>query len=240
MFTHHHTEGIILDIKHRGEGDELFTLFTKDFGKIEVLGRSIRKGKSKLRMNMSLFSHVKINFIEGKVFNTLTDASLVYNFKNAKNTLSKLSIFYRMSEITLLLVRGEAKDERIFTLFLDSFYKIDRENLSKDNLKLFFCFFSFKLLYFLGYKLYTKECVFCSLEIKRDCYLNLKEGGLVCNECFRIDSFGIHLENKEVLISFFEKNIDGDFNEDSVFFLKVLTNYLSFIPETKGRAVKFI
>ncbi len=237
MFTHHRTEGVILDIKHRGEGDELFILFTKDFGKVEVLGRSIRKGRSKLRMNMSLFSHVEISFIEGKVFNTLTDVSLVCNFKSAKNTLSKLSIFYRISEITLLLVRGEVKDERIFNLFLDSFYKTDKENLSKDSLKLLFCFFSFKLLYFLGYKLYTKKCVFCSLEIKRDCYLNLKEGGLVCSDCFRIDPFGMHLDNKEVLISFFKKNIDEDFNEDSTFFLKVLTNYLSFIPETKGKRV---
>ena len=86
MFTHHRTEGVILSSRKRRAADEIFTLYTRDFGKLDVIGRSIRKSESKLKMKMSLFSLVEIGFIEGKKYNTLTDVSLISRFKNAKKS----------------------------------------------------------------------------------------------------------------------------------------------------------
>ena len=49
MFTHYRTKGFILKKRNQGEANQLFTVFTKDFGRIEILGKSIRKITSKLR-----------------------------------------------------------------------------------------------------------------------------------------------------------------------------------------------
>ncbi len=233
MFTHHRTEGIILRIRQTREADEIFTLYTKEFGRLDVIGRSIRKSRSKLRMNMSLFSYVEIGFIQGKSYNTLTDAFLISDFKRAKRVLGKLSLFYRISEVLLSLVYGQERDEGVFLFLLRSFQKIEETNLSKGKIELFFCFFSFRLLYFLGYKVYIEKCVFCKEEIKGEGYFNSKEGGVVCGSCFRRDPAGIHLKDVKSLQCFFGNDLEQIFNQNPKTFLNILENYLAFVPEVK-------
>ncbi len=231
MFTHHRTEGVILSSRKRRDADEIFTLYTRDFGKLDVIGKSIRKSESKLKMNMSLFSLVEIGFIEGKKYNTLTDVSLISGFKEARKDLGKLSLLYRMSEVVLSLVYEQEKDGNIFLLLRESFSKIDRVSFSKDKLKLFYCFFTFNLLYFLGYKMYIEKCAFCGDVVVKDCYFNAKEGGVVCQDCFLKNPSGIYLENVELLKCFFENNLEKTMLQDAKLFLTILENYLKFIPE---------
>ncbi len=231
MFTHYRTHGIILSSYKRGEADEVFTLYTKDFGRVDVLGRSIRKSSSKLKMGMSLFSLVEVGFIQGKSYNTLTDVIPLYQFKNARDDLGKLSLFYRISEIVRSLVYGEEKDEDIFSFLLKSFKRIDKKDFKKNELKLFYCFFVFNLLYFLGYKMYIEKCAFCGQKVEKSCYFNSKEGGVVCESCFLKRPTGIYLEDIELLRCFFQENLDKVFSQDSDFVTSILEDYLTFIPE---------
>ncbi len=233
MFTHYRTEGVVLRTRQTREADEIFTLYTKEFGKIDVIGRSIRKSRSKLRMNMSLFSYVEIGFIQGKSYNTLTDVVLVSDFGKTKKTLGKLSLFYRISEVLLSLVYGQEKDEKIFLFLLKSFQKIEETNLSREKIELFFCFFSFRLLYFLGYKVYIEKCVFCKEKIDGAGYFNPREGGVVCGDCFGKDPAGIPLEDVKSLQCFFGNDLAEIFNQNPKTFLNILENYLAFIPELK-------
>jgi DNA repair protein RecO len=185
---------------------------------------------------MSLFSCVEIGFIQGKGYNILTDTKLLYNFGNTKKTLGKLSLLYKMAEITLLLIRGEEKDEEIFIFLKESFQKIDTITISGQKLKLFFCFFSFRLLHILGYKLYIEKCAFCGESVKEECYFNPKEGGVVCKNCFLKEPVGIYLENVNSLKSFFEPDIENIFNQNARFFMDILEKYLAFIPETQEKS----
>ncbi len=66
MFTRYRTQGIILGKVDRGESDRLFTIYTKDYGIINLLARSERKIKSKLRSGLELFYLSEIEFIQGK------------------------------------------------------------------------------------------------------------------------------------------------------------------------------
>ena len=43
------TEGVILKMENQGEADQFLTVFTKDFGKFEILAKSIRKIRSEER-----------------------------------------------------------------------------------------------------------------------------------------------------------------------------------------------
>lgn len=40
MFVHYRTQGIFLKKQDRGQADELFIIYTKDFGKLEILGKT--------------------------------------------------------------------------------------------------------------------------------------------------------------------------------------------------------
>lgn len=236
MFTNYKTEAIILQARTRGEADTVFTLYTRDFGRIDVVGKSIRKATSKLKMNMSLFSCVEVSFVQGRGCNILTDASVIYNFKEAKKTLGKLSLLYKIAEVVLLLIRGQEKDEDVFLFILESFQKINKTKIAGKKLKLFFCFFSFRLLYFLGHKLYIKRCAICGESIEKEGYFNSKEGGLVCKKCFLREPTGIYLEDVASLQCFFDNNIDDVFKQDARFFMNILERYLDFVPEAQEKS----
>ncbi len=234
MFTHHTTRGIILRKKKLREADEIITLFTRDFGKTEVIGRSIRKGNSKLKMNTSLFSLVEASFVEGRAGNTLTDAAVIADFREAKKDLGKLSLFYRIAEEVFLLCPREEKEKDVFLLLLESFLKIEKEKLTKKELKVFFCLFSFRFLYFLGYKLYIEKCAFCGESVRGECHFNPEEGGVVCRSCFSLkppSRINIYLEDVNLLRSFLKPGEKKDFVQDPGLFMDILKSYLAFVPE---------
>ncbi len=235
MFTHHQTKGIILRIREIREADNIFTAYTHNFGMIDVCGKSIRKGKSKLKMNMTLFSCVDLGFIQGKSYNTLVDANAVFTPYDVYKNLGKLSLLYRMSELVVALIRGQEKDSRLFSFLQENIKDINKKTLSTSQLKAFWCIFSFRLLYFLGYKIYTDKCVMCGQEINKDCYFSCKEGGVVCRNCLLNASGGIYIKDVKLLRSLFLQNSKEDIiNQDINTCLQILSGYLAFIPETEN------
>ena len=54
MFFHYRTQCLILKKENQGEADQLFCVFCKNFGKLEILGKSIRKISSKLRQGAEI------------------------------------------------------------------------------------------------------------------------------------------------------------------------------------------
>ena len=232
MTTHYRSEGVILEEKNFREADRIFTIYTKEFGKLTLLGRSVRKGKAKLKMNTSLFSYVDVQFIQGKGLNTLTDIKVLNCFAETKKDLSKLSLFYRIGEMISSLIYEEERDERVFSLLLESFEKINNEFFSKKEKKLFFCFVTFQMLYFLGYKLYIKRCPLCSKEARKDGYFVPQEGGVVCKDCYEENFLrGVYIENVGDLSCFLNSDIENIFNLEPHSFIKVLKDYLHFIPK---------
>lgn len=186
MFVHYRTFGLVLKKKDRGENDQLFTFYTKDFGKLEILGKAIRKISSKLHFGADIFYLSEIEFIQGKANKTLTDAVLIDKLKNLRNDLKRLAIAYKISETLDELVEGEEKDEKIWYLALETFDKLDSFFLSSDNYFLVYYFFLWNLFSILGY---TPEVYCCSVCQKRiapgGLSFSASEGGVICNLCSR-------------------------------------------------------
>ena len=111
------------------EADQLFTVYTEDFGKIKVLGRAIRKINSKLRGGAGLFYLSEIEFIQGKTHKTLTDAILIDKFSNIRKDLGKLRIIYQIAAIIDKLVIKEEKDANIWELLSEVSRKLDSHTL---------------------------------------------------------------------------------------------------------------
>lgn len=74
MHSVHHTEGIILTASDSGEADRMYTVYTKEYGKLSVFAKSVRHEKSKLRYHLRPFAHIRLSFVEGKDILRLTDA----------------------------------------------------------------------------------------------------------------------------------------------------------------------
>jgi len=82
MAAQYRTRGFVLTKEDRGEADQVFSVFTEDFGKIKIKAKSIRKIKSKLRSGIDLFCFSEVKFIQGRTVKTLTDAVVIEKFKD--------------------------------------------------------------------------------------------------------------------------------------------------------------
>jgi len=212
MAVHYRTHGIIVKKEDRGEADQILTVYTENFGKLEILGKAIRKIKSKLRGGAELFYLSEIEFIQGKVYKTLTDTILIEKFKNLREDLRKLAVAYKISEAIDRLVGFQELDKKIWQLLKEVFYRLNSKFKIK-NFKLIYYYFLWNLLSILGYHPELYNCSLCQKRIEpAKIYFNLKEGGIICPECFK--------KAKEK--SFSELNDFREINSDIVKILRMI------------------
>lgn len=211
MFVHHRTKAIVLKKVDRREADQLFTLYTEDFGKLTVLGRAIRKISSKLRSGIEIFYLSEIEFIQGKAYKILTDAILIEKFNNIRKDLRKLTIVAKIAEALDNLIQDREPDERVWSLLLGVFKKLNNINFEIKNLKLIYHYFFWNLLSVLGYKPELYKCLTCQKRLQPGkLYFNKEEGGVICRECFSKEKVGkeIKADIVKILRFLIDKNID--------------------------------
>lgn len=181
MAVHYRTQAFILKKTDLREADQVFTIFTKDFGKLKILGKAVRKIKSKLRAGAELFYLSETEFIQGKNHKTLTDAIAIEKFKNVKQDLEKLEIVSQIAENVDDLIRGEEKDENIWNLLTEVF---DKLKIGNCKLKIVYYYFLWNLLSILGYQMDLYHCGNCQKKlIPEKLYFNSEEG-IICSSCF--------------------------------------------------------
>ncbi|PIP78295.1 MAG: DNA repair protein RecO [Gammaproteobacteria bacterium CG22_combo_CG10-13_8_21_14_all_40_8] len=159
------TEGIVLKEKDFGEADRFFTLFTKDFGKIKVMAKGVRKIKAKLRGGLQLFHYIYLEFVQGKYFYTAIEAVNINTFLTLRNEPEKLKALFYISELLAKLVKEE-RDERIWLLFLKIFKKMEESKFSGSRLELLLRYFEWNLLDILGYHPELYNCVNCGVKLR--------------------------------------------------------------------------
>jgi len=236
MFLRYRSQGIIIKKEDRGESDQFFTVYTKDFGKIKVLGKSIRKISSKLRAGVGLFYFSEIEFIQGRNYKTLVDSVVVDKFKNIRGDLEKTIIAHKIVEVFDKLIQGQEKDISLFDLLLQALIDLD----SNKNQKIVYYYFLWSFLSLLGYSPNLYNCSICQnkLEYKKN-YFNLEGGGIICFDCFLKERKGteispslikvlrIILKNREMLfnLKIQQKEIDLLRNISQKYLLSFIKTY---------------
>ncbi|MBM3250732.1 MAG: DNA repair protein RecO [Candidatus Nealsonbacteria bacterium] len=195
MAVHYRTQGFVLKKEDFREADQIFSIYTKDFGKLEVLGRAIRKIKSKLRPGADIFYLSEIEFIQGKNYKTLTDATVINKFPEIRKDLNKLEIAYQITENANELIRGEEKDEAVFNLLNEVFNKLNNWKIenslnpvfsqkSGGKLKIICHYFIWNLLSILGYQIDLYHCVKCQKKLNPGIMnFSPRNNGIVCFRC---------------------------------------------------------
>jgi len=151
MAQHYRTQGIILRKQDMGEADRVFTVFTKDFGKLKLRAVSERKITSKLRGGLELFYLAEIEFIQGKTHKTIIDAFPLCSYPVLHSNLGRLRVMARFGEIADELIGGQESDEKIWNLLKETLLVLDRSVLKASALKTLAYYFLWNLLAYAGY-----------------------------------------------------------------------------------------
>lgn len=184
MRLHYRTKGFIFKKEERGEASRVFKVFTEDYGKLEIYGKSIRKIASKLKGGIEIFCLSEVEFIEGKTHKTLTDASFVKKFKGIAESPGKYRIAEKISKNLDNFLKGQEKDDELFFLIMEAFKELDEAPLRKDYCSLIYYCFLWNFFAHLGYKPEISKCVSCGAKLNPyGLYFSCKEGGILCKPC---------------------------------------------------------
>lgn len=185
MAIHYRTQGIILKKNDRKDSDQFLTVYTKDFGKVEVLAKAVKKITSKLRGGSELLYLSEIEFIQGKNHKTLTDAILIDKFSNLRRDLRKLQTAFRITDALDQLSSKEEKENKVWDLLTEAFHKLDDKGIKLEPAVIYH-YFLWNLLLLLGYEPELHFCGLCrkKLGAASKLYFNSAEGVVVCGQCY--------------------------------------------------------
>ncbi len=178
------TQGLVIRKTDSGEADRIFTVLSKDYGKIKIKGRAIRKITSKLRGGIDTFNLSGIEFIQGKNQKILTDAVVLEKFAGTKRDLAKIKISQMIGQSLDSLLVAEEKDEKVWNLTNKVYEKLNQYELSSSHYLLLYYYFLWNLFSILGYKPELFYCSVCQQKLNPDilCFSS-NEGGAVCELC---------------------------------------------------------
>jgi len=128
MAFHYKTQGIILKKRDAGEANRVFTVFSKEYGKVALWAASERKITSKLRGGLTLFSLSNLSFIQGKQKKVLVEAVPARSFLPVPCDLSCLRAAYLAAHLLDLHTAKEEQDERVWELLHNFFVVLGQES----------------------------------------------------------------------------------------------------------------
>lgn len=148
----HSTIALVVKRKNKGEYDQVLTLFTKRYGKIDFICRGIRKKEAKLAGHLGSLCLSDVSFVLGKYAKVLTAACNREHFSAIKKDLTKLKAARRIVKLLDEYTITEEKDEAIFNLVVGALDYLNRRDMTALELKFFLRYFEFKFLSVLGYE----------------------------------------------------------------------------------------
>ncbi len=117
MYQKYHTEAIVLGNTERGEADRTIALMTRDFGLVRARASAVRSERSKMRYASQNYSLSVVSLVKGKRGWRVAGASARVL---AVGSVSGVSAFARISELTLRLVAGEEKNEYLYEVLAEA------------------------------------------------------------------------------------------------------------------------
>lgn len=141
------TEGIILALKDYSEADRIIVVFTKDFGKITLIAKGVRKLTSRKRGYLEVFNRIKFSAVKSKGLDIILEAETINSFPKIRRNLKKVSVGYYFCEVIGRSTKDEGIHKDLYLLILDYFSELEKT----DNLKMLRTNFIKDLLVILGF-----------------------------------------------------------------------------------------
>lgn len=139
MTKHIKTEGIVLKETPLGENGKLLVFFTKEYGKISVAAKGVKKPGSSLVQLSQLFAYSRLELYKGNSsLYTLTGGTLIEPFFGLSEDFERISAAGKMSVVLLKVIQEDLPDEETLRLFLNSLYFISSGKRKPEFIKSIF------------------------------------------------------------------------------------------------------
>ena len=222
------THGIILRHSDWQDYNRIYTLLTRDRGKMSAIARGVRKIKSKQSAKLRPFSVIEVMIANGRKIDTLATAETVRDFPGVMDNLLVLGLASFCTELVDSLTREGEADPKVYLLLEEALALMDCRGQEKaEKLKALSWFFALKLLDVLGYRIDFFKCVTCRDAAADN--LSPLNGGVMCvkhsdkNESIKVSEAGLFFLQQTSgmhLADFAELTIEPEFSKEFISYIR--------------------
>lgn len=174
---------IILEKRDIGEADRIYTIYTREAGKIQAKAVGVRKQNAKLAGALENFTLADITIVKKNGTGKITSSIVENNFSNIKSNLEIITAVFEVIEIFSRLVGTGERDEKNFSLLKDYLEAVSAAS-GKDKIEIISLGFVFQLLALSGYKIEVGRCANCGADLKSiSNFFSAEQGGIICQNC---------------------------------------------------------
>lgn len=183
-------EGVVLHVAPFRESDRLYSILTREHGKLRCLGRGAQRLKAKLAPALEPFARVRLELVRGRHFVTVTSVETVERYWNLQTDIERRTLVSSVHGHLHHFVHEDHPDPELYALLTQwlSFLEHGKQVSGARGIFLQGALF-LRLLDHFGYHVELSTCLACKCEVlPLSCRWHPGKGGLVCTECARRDS----------------------------------------------------
>ena len=190
------TSGIVLSGIKFKESSKILTIYTRDLGKIKVLGQGVMKPKSKGIASTEVFAHSEFDLKRGNTFYYINSVYLIDSYHNLRNNMDTLFFGFYMLELMDKTIHEEESNPILFDLLNKALLSIKN---GLDPL-LIVAAFQLKFISFMGYRPQLDICSLCGKSHSGVWKFSTKKGGVFCQDCYTSGARTITEEERTIII----------------------------------------
>lgn len=129
------TEAVTLRSVDYGETSQIVTLFSRSHGRITVMAKGSRSGRTRFGSTLQPMAHIQalLYYRSGRSVHTLTETSNVSVWRNMVRDVAKLEIGLRIVELINALLLDDDPHERLFDEVVAILARLDAEHERPSN-----------------------------------------------------------------------------------------------------------
>lgn len=118
-------EGVVIKRLDFGEADKLLTFFTKELGKVTLVGKGLRRLSSKRAGSVELFNQVRASAVPGRgSLDTLTEVQLLDPYTPWRKHLGRVNVAYQLCEVIDKLLPERQSHPQVYDILSTSLSQI--------------------------------------------------------------------------------------------------------------------
>lgn len=218
-------KGIIIAENNMGDFDKMLTMLTPGIGKISCVAKGARRPKSTLLAGTQFLCFAEYVMYKGQENYIINSCDTIEVFYNLRTDLDKLQYAVDITKIIQDVTNENENSYKILQLYLNTLYMLSETKKDPDFIV---SIFKIKLLCDLGFKPSVESCTICGNK-KNLHYFSIKDNGLKCDECGKLDKSAIKVSDstaislKYIVLAPAKRLFSFDLKNDSLKELKLIS-----------------
>jgi len=182
------TEGIVLRETQYKDSDKIIDVLTRDFGKITLKARGVRKNSSDLKSACQLLAYSEFTYEERNGFHTVREAVCREMFQELHADIEAISLGFYFAQAAEVLAEEDSPDPALLSLLLNSLYGLAKLRKPQNQVK---AAFELRAACIAGYEPDLSGCAVCGAAFPDR--FNVNRGALQCSGCHHESLEGLRM-----------------------------------------------